>query len=142
MRARAVEGLDPDGPFREGAARIVAVRLAELRELAPAALEPAASTAQHDLRIAAKRLRYGLEVAAPCLDGAEEAERLRSRAKDLQSVLGDLHDCDVMLPRADGIGSLVTLLEGRRGELFERFRKLWEEEGTQNLISGAFLARG
>ncbi len=125
MRAREVEGLDPGAPLRPNAVRIVRTRLGEVRSLASAALEPSASRAQHDLRIAAKRLRYVLEVTGPCF--GPEAEPARRAAKELQSVLGDLHDCDVMLPRAAGIESLRTLLRARRELLFGRFRELWSE---------------
>ena len=31
-------------------------------------------------------------------------------AKKLQAVLGDLHDCDLMLPQVEGIESLVAIL--------------------------------
>ena len=65
MKARAVKKLDPEAPLAENAARIIRVRLDELRSLAPKALEPDRDRAQHDLRIAAKRLRYPpAEIAA------------------------------------------------------------------------------
>ena len=97
MKAAKVRGLDPGAPLRSNAARIVAARLDELLSHAEEASIPAASVAQHDMRIAAKRLRYVLDVTGACF--GEEAEGARVAAKDLQSVLGDLHDCDVMLPR-------------------------------------------
>jgi CHAD domain-containing protein len=125
VKARRVEGLDPAAPLRPNAARIVRTRLDEVQALAAPAHEPAAGEAQHDLRIAAKRLRYVLEVTGPCF--GEEAEPARRAAKQLQSVLGDLHDCDVMLPRAEGIESLRGLLRTRRELLFGRFRELWAE---------------
>ena len=54
--------------------------------------------ALHDMRIAAKRLRYILEVGAePCF-GPYAVEAIK-RTKDLQDLLGELHDCDVQLPR-------------------------------------------
>ncbi len=125
MRPREVEGLDPAAPLRLNAERIVRTRLEELRSLAPAALEPSAATAQHDMRIAAKRLRYVLEITGPCL--GPEAAAVRDAAKRLQSVLGEIHDCDVMLPRAEGIESLHTLLRTRRELLFRQFGDLWRE---------------
>lgn len=125
MRARRVEGLDPAAPLRPNAVRIVRTRLDELRSLAAPAHDPGAGEAQHDLRIAAKRLRYVLEVTGPCFGG--DAEPARHAAKQLQSVLGDLHDCDVMMPRAEGIESLRSLLRTRRELLFGRFRELWAE---------------
>jgi CHAD domain-containing protein len=124
VKAREVEGLDPAASLRPNAERIVHTRLDELLALAPAALEPSAATAQHDLRIAAKRLRYVLEITAPCF--GPEAAAVRDAAKRLQSVLGEIHDCDVMLPRAWGIESLRTLLRTRRELLFCQFSDLWQ----------------
>ena len=97
MKARKVKKLDPAGPLAENAARIVRVRLGELRSFVPAALEPEAEVEQHDMRIAAKRLRYILEATEFCFGDA--GPRARRKAKELQDVLGELHDCDVMLPR-------------------------------------------
>ncbi len=131
MKARQVEGLDPAAPLRPNAARIVRVRLDELHSFAPVALEPSASKTQHDMRIAAKRLRYALEILGPCF--GPEAAAARSAAKRLQSVLGEIHDCDVMLPRAWGIESMRKLLRGRREQLFGEFTEIWREqvdEGT------------
>lgn len=125
MKARRVEGLDPAAPLRPNAAKIVRVRLDELRSLAPIALQPAAAKTQHDMRIAAKRLRYVLEIVGPCF--GPEADAAREAAKRLQSVLGEIHDCDVMLPRAWGIESLRERLRERRQSLFEEFVALWRD---------------
>lgn len=124
MKARRVAGLDPKKPLRENAGRIVATRVDELTELAARALDPGAEAAQHDTRIAAKRLRYVLEVTGGCL--GPRAEELRATARDLQGVLGEIHDCDVLLPRVAGIASVESLLRARRETLFARFRELWE----------------
>lgn len=129
MKPRAVEGLDPAAPTRDNAARIVRVRLDELRRLAEAALDSAAAEAQHDTRIAAKRLRYVLEIAEPCF--GELARDARRAARDLQGVLGDLHDCDVLLPQAAGIRALEVALRSRREHLFRRFRDLWQAEASK-----------
>jgi CHAD domain-containing protein len=138
MKALRVEGLEPAVPLRPNAARIVRVRLDELRSFAATALEPSAATAQHDMRIAAKRLRYVLEITGPCF--GPEAAAARDAAKRLQGVLGDIHDCDVMLPRAWGIESLRDLLRTRRELLFRRFLELWreqQEEGTWAALEAA-----
>lgn len=129
MKARAVEGLDPAAPLRPNAERIVRTRLDEMLALAPTALDPTASTAQHDLRIAAKRARYVLEIFAPCFGSA--AKTARDTAKRLQGVLGEIHDCDVMLARAEGIESLCGLLRTRRELLFRQFTELWREQSEQ-----------
>ncbi|MCB0875872.1 MAG: CHAD domain-containing protein [Solirubrobacterales bacterium] len=97
MKARKVKKLDPAGTLAENAARIVLVRVGELRAFAGDALDPDASATQHAMRIAAKRLRYVLEATGFCFGRA--ATSARRRTKDLQDLLGEIHDCDVMLPR-------------------------------------------
>ena len=97
MKAKRVRKLDPEAPLVVNAARIVRTRLDELRSFVPGALQPEHATEQHDLRIAAKRLRYVLEATGFCFGAPADAAR--RRARDLQGILGELHDCDVMLPR-------------------------------------------
>lgn len=97
MKAKRIKHLDPSGPLAENAARIVLVRIGELRKLATKALERGAGSIQHDTRIAAKRLRYVLEVNGFCFGRA--AVTARNRTKELQDLLGEIHDADVMLPR-------------------------------------------
>jgi CHAD domain-containing protein len=97
VKARPVKKLDPAAPLGENAARIVKVRLEELISFTPKALDRDRIKAQHDMRIAAKRLRYVLEVTGFCF--GRPADTARRRARDLQDILGEMHDCDVMLPR-------------------------------------------
>ena len=155
MKARRVEGLDPAGPLAENLERIVRTRLDELYAFMPRASED--DEALHDMRIAAKRLRYILELAHPVF-GAYAAEAVKA-VKELQEILGDIHDADVQTPEvaqllaelvaADvlagapahrdhyaGLLALVVELQVRRLERFERFLALWEE-----LESGEFRSR-
>jgi CHAD domain len=97
VKARRVKKLDPTAALDRNAARIIRSRLEELRSFGPEALVPEAAVAQHDMRIAAKRLRYVIEVTGFCF--GEPAEAARRRARDLQDLLGEIHDCDVMMPR-------------------------------------------
>jgi hypothetical protein len=99
VKARKVKGLDPDGPLRDNVRRIVDVRAKELKSFSPAVLDPSNVEALHDMRIAAKRLRYVLELTAPVFgDGAERGAK---HAKKLQDLLGEIHDCDVSVPRVE-----------------------------------------
>ena len=138
MKARKVKGLDPGAPLRPNASRIVQARLDELRDPADRALAPAAVDAQHDMRIAAKRLRYVLEIVGPCI--GEEARAARKAAKQLQSVLGDLRDCDLMLAKVEDIESLATALRARRKRHFHHFVELWQVEASKG--TWAALERG
>ena len=97
MKARRVKGLNPETQLDENARRIVGVRLAELRAFAPKAFDASEVETLHDMRIAAKRLRYVLEITSPAFGPAAMAAA--NTTKDLQDLLGEIHDCDVMLPR-------------------------------------------
>jgi hypothetical protein len=99
VKARKVKGLDADGPLRDNVMRIVGVRADEVRSFAPAVLDPRNVEALHDMRIASKRLRYVLELAEPAFGDA--AARGAKRAKKLQDLLGEIHDCDESIPRVE-----------------------------------------
>jgi len=101
VKARKVKGVDPAGSLVDNAQRIVAVRLDELCSFVPQVLDPGEVEALHDMRIAAKRLRYVLEVTGPCF--GPYAERAGERTKELQDLLGEIHDCDVLVPRLLGL---------------------------------------
>jgi hypothetical protein len=98
VKAGRVKGLDATGPLADNAERIVRLRLEELCGFVPAALDVAEVEALHDMRIAAKRLRYVLEVTAASCFGPY-ARTAAKRAKDLQALIGEILDCDVALPR-------------------------------------------
>jgi CHAD domain len=101
VKARPVSGLDPAGTLADNAERIVRTRLDEMCSFMPKAQDPAEVTALHDMRIAAKRLRYVLEITHPCFGAyAQDAVKL---CKDLQDLLGEIHDCDVQVPEVVGV---------------------------------------
>ena len=107
MKARSVKGLDPSAPLADNHERIVRVRLDELCGFAPRVFDPEEVVALHDMRIAAKRLRYILEVGAePCF--GSYAVKAGKRAKELQDLLGEIHDCDVTHPR------VLAMIDGLR----------------------------
>ncbi|MCX6689736.1 MAG: CHAD domain-containing protein [Methanoregula sp.] len=56
---------------------------------------PDAVAEHHAMRIAAKRLRYTMEVYAPVY--RLEFKKPLARIKKIQTILGDMHDCDVWI---------------------------------------------
>jgi CHAD domain len=119
VKARRIDDLDPYGPLADNAERIVLVRLDELCGFMPQAADPGEWVALHDMRIAAKRLRYVLEVTGPAFGAF--AERATRMTKDLQDLLGEIHDCDVQIPEVqdfvDGLQARdATVLVERAGE--------------------------
>jgi triphosphatase len=66
----------------------------ELAEQSPCLYRPNKANRLHEMRIAAKRLRYALELLALCGRGGAPKE-LAGEVADMQGELGDLHDCDV-----------------------------------------------
>ena len=122
----------------------------------------------HAMRIATKRLRYTLEIARPVypgrLDEAVEA------IKRVQSLLGEVHDCDVWAEHLDafaaeereritalfghagrftrlqpGIDFLRADRRGHREEVFKQLVDYWAELGRRRFWDGlvsVVLARG
>lgn len=101
MKARRVKGVDAGGPLGDNLERIIRVRCDELHAFMPRAGDPAEVEALHDMRIAAKRLRYILELSAPVF--GPYAATAAKRAKQLQDLIGEIHDCDVTLPRIEAL---------------------------------------
>lgn len=90
------EGAAPeDGTFRELGHTTIFRRLDEMLERATALYTPFDTEALHRLRIAAKRMRYALELFSVCWDGP--LLDLAKEVEDLQARLGDLHDCDIWI---------------------------------------------
>lgn len=110
-----VEGLKPETATLDAARRIIAVRLAEVDSYAAAVGDPSAATEHHDIRIAAKRLRYTME-AFSFLFPAEFGELIK-QVRHIQDLLGRIHDYDVFAPFFEAY--LARRRREARGELRE-----------------------
>jgi hypothetical protein len=93
--ARVQAHIRPYGAVGENARRIVRARLAELYVWSQYIHDERRVREQHQLRIAAKRLRYTLELFRDYLP--EQADERIKALKGLQDALGLLHDCDVLI---------------------------------------------
>ena len=70
-------------------------RLAKLVAFEPCLADATQIEAHHEMRIAAKHLRYTMEIFRPAYAG--ELDGHLATVKKLQEMLGDIHDCDVWL---------------------------------------------
>jgi hypothetical protein len=97
MMARAwpVRKLNPKATLAENARIILRVRIAEFFSYAPIVTDERQTEALHNLRIAAKRLRYTLELFRTVF--GDEGERQIECVREIQELLGQLHDHDVRI---------------------------------------------
>jgi hypothetical protein len=94
-KARPITGLDPQAPTGKNARLIAKVRLEELYSWESYVDHPDNLRELHNMRIAAKRLRYTFEVFEEELPGA--CKPLHKELVQIQDELGALHDTDVMI---------------------------------------------
>lgn len=92
-KAKPVYGLDAFSETRYSLPAIFSSRIAELWSWAPHIHDPANVSELHDMRIAAKRLRYCFEFFTPLF--GKEFKPTLDTFKKLQDFLGEIHDCDV-----------------------------------------------
>lgn len=96
-KAKRVKGIRCDAPVIDNARRIIETRLGEMLSFAPWVADPANVEEIHNLRIAAKRLRYSLELFRFGLPSGTGG--LIDEVKEIQEHIGDMHDADVMIER-------------------------------------------
>jgi CHAD domain-containing protein len=87
-------GLDPDASLQENARLISVQRVATLYGYVPFIHDPSKVAELHEMRIAAKHLRYALEIFRVCF-GPDIDQRIED-VKDVQEQIGEIHDCDVL----------------------------------------------
>jgi CHAD domain-containing protein len=110
-RVYEVEAL-PDDLYRR-ANEAIRLRLEELLSYEPHVTHPERAAELHQMRIAAKHLRYTLEVFEPLYDRA--LRKPIKIVKEVQELLGEVHDCDVW------IAYVPSFVEQERAHTFEYF---------------------
>jgi CHAD domain-containing protein len=115
----------------------------EVSKHLPAALDPAHPEALHRMRLAFKKYRYATEVLLPLFPKATEETAKRLHA--FQTLLGTIHDCDVILAEARAFRRDILGLEKKcameiafrafREKRFGEFRGI---AGTESGLSRVF----
>jgi hypothetical protein len=132
VRAKRVKGIRCEEPVIDNARRIIETRLEEMLSFGPWVDDPSNVEEIHNLRIAAKRLRYSLELFRFALPSGTGG--LIDEVKSIQEYIGDMHDADVMIERvleiiaADSQSRSTRLLEIAtavdRGTISQRHQRL------------------
>ena len=94
-KARPITGLNPQDPTGKNARMIARVRLEDLYSWESFVDNPYNIVELHNMRIAAKRLRYTFEVFEDVLPVASKV--VLKELVQIQEELGDFHDSDVMI---------------------------------------------
>ncbi|MBA2620434.1 MAG: CHAD domain-containing protein [Acidobacteria bacterium] len=81
--------------FNEAGRKAVADSLRDLIDLGASLYEPFKTAELHEARIAAKRLRYAVELLVHCW--GERIAPFADEIAEMQSFLGEVHDCDVWI---------------------------------------------
>ncbi|MFA4876581.1 MAG: CHAD domain-containing protein [Methanoregula sp.] len=143
-------GISPVAAYR------IDSRLEALLSFEPWVSHPEAVAEHHATRIAAKKLRYTMELFGPVYRLGLNKPLLR--VKKIQEILGDIHDCDVWIdaiirillhersrlrsaneekrPDTATLASLKILLAEREKErsfLYRRFTRYWESQKKAGL---------
>jgi CHAD domain-containing protein len=106
--------------FRKMSRAIILDRLKELEKLSNGLFRPFDVETLHEMRIAAKRLRYAIELFQQCW--GRPIGTYAKRTAQLQTALGDVHDCDVWI---ESFGNEIN--------------KLRKEKQTENLEAFVWL---
>src|SRR3954462_4374086 len=133
-KARDIDGLHASMPFAEAAAATVAVRAEELFEHSAGVLDTSDIERVHDMRVASRRLRGGLEVYAPCCPKAQFTPLLRE-VKDLADALGERRDPDVLLDRLATLEAVLPKANTPGIEAFAAPIREEQERGNATLAA-------
>jgi CHAD domain-containing protein len=137
-KARAIPDLGQDDSYASAAARVVEVRARELVELAAGVLDTEDIEPLHDMRVATRRLRAGLEVFEPCFPAKPFKAALRD-VKALADALGERRDRDVHIDALTefaeaisgsdrpGVGSLIDRMRDEQAEANKALEPMVDE---------------
>jgi CHAD domain-containing protein len=136
-KALPVYAVNVQGTLAENAPLILHIRLEEVYQFAPYIEDVNRVAELHNMRIAAKRLRYTMEIFSGCFP-EKEFEPLYEVVTSIQEQIGQIHDCDVRQPLAE---AFLESLGSRRPEVRVGLQKLIDHErANRDAIYTAFIA--
>jgi CHAD domain-containing protein len=106
--------------FNEAGRAAVSESLREFCDLSRSLYEPFNIEELHELRIAAKRLRYAIELFTACW--GEKMAPFAGEIAEMQSFLGEVHDADVWI---DGLSERLRAADDKTTESGERRTNVW-----------------
>jgi CHAD domain-containing protein len=108
-------GIRLDAPLRDGAQRLCILRVAELYGFARYVHDVDRVEELHEMRKAAKHLRYSLEILRVCF--GQEIDQRIDEVKLIQEQIGEIHDRDVL---ADTLRGHLLVVATRTHEALAR----------------------
>lgn len=152
-KVHTIIGVKPLCSYHENARIILPQKVAEVYTWEPFIRDEARREELHNMRISIKRLRYTMEIfrTAYQLPGtcSEEVSATYNEfltvIVDLQEILGDIHDCDVVLEvltdyayqsgcetSAQGVATLIDRTKEARKADYKVFLEKWEQLSMMN----------
>ena len=143
----------PEGALSQNAPLMLHTRLEEMLRFADVVADPSNVDELHAMRIAAKRLRYTMEIFAPVYRADPEWPKLYALVKSVQEQIGDIHDADVRIPALSaflsahaparpeiraGLHTLILAQQRERDKKFRTFQRFWQRPANADL-RGRFL---
>lgn len=140
-KARPLLAVNPQGALKENAPLMLFTRLEEMYQFEPYISDVNRVEELHNMRIAAKRLRYTMEIFAPSYPG-DSYEQIYNWVKNVQEKIGAIHDADVRRPllgafldeeSADrpefriGLERLIQKQNVQRAKLYKDFVDYWND---------------
>ena len=153
-KALPLYAVNPGESLRSNAPLMLHTRLEELYQFTPYIGDPANVAELHNMRIAAKRLRYTMEIFQPCFPGKDFA-KIYEQVKSAQEQIGEIHDRDVRGPLLQafldahvgtrpeirtGLERLIRAEESERAQMYDHFIAFWNKLQKQDFRRQFLLA--
>jgi CHAD domain-containing protein len=155
-KAQPLLAVDPQGLLGDNAPQILYTRFSEVIFFAHHVHDPSNVAQLHAMRIAAKRLRYTLEIFIPAYEYCSgDYRNLVEHAKQVQEKIGEIHDCDVRIAQIGeylnqhiakkpeiqvGLQSLIDRERRTRHSLYESFIQYWSELQRDSSFESKFVS--